>query len=252
MESIEEARASTLFPKITGKCDEFVSNIERLRSSTESFSKLETISLVGTVKLHGAHADIVIQNDNTITIQSRNQPCLSVEKNKDVNGVAAFLLPQRATILDLRARILARFLEINPGEKVDYTYPLIIAGEWIGPGIQKKVAINELPAKVFVLISININDTWQDDELFADIHVEEKGIYNISRAGFFRHALLLNDIESLLKSLQPMTDAVEKECPFAKTFGITGRGEGIVWKALQPSKDTNFWLKVKGPLFTNR
>jgi hypothetical protein len=251
MESTEEARASTLFPKVTGKCDEFVFNIERLRSLSESFSKLETISLVGTVKLHGAHADIVIQSDNTITIQSRNQPRLSVENNKDVNGVAAFLLPQRDTILDLKARIFARFLELNPGEKVD-ACPLIIAGEWIGPGIQKKVAINELPAKVFVIISININDTWQDDELFADIHIDEKGIYNISRAGFFRHTLLLNDIESSLKSLQPMTDAVEKECPFAKTFGITGRGEGIVWKALQPSKDTNFWLKVKGPLFTNR
>ncbi len=41
---------------------------------------------------------------------------------------------------------------------------------------------------------------------------------------------------------------VEKECPFAKSLGVEGIGEGIVWKAALPlGADAKFWLKTKGP-----
>jgi hypothetical protein len=56
-------KPSTLFPKITGKVDELVSDYNyKLRVETgvdTLFGKLNTvIKLIGTVKLHGAHADI--------------------------------------------------------------------------------------------------------------------------------------------------------------------------------------------------
>jgi hypothetical protein len=116
----------------------------------------------------------------------------------------------------------------------------------------KGVAIDQLTSKCFVTISISVNGKWQPDEVYAHLENEGVGIYDISRGGFFRHPLPMNDMEASLKSLQPLVDGVEKECPFAKSFGILGPGEGIVWKALQPSEDTKFWLKIKGSKFNGR
>jgi len=49
--------------------------------------------------------------------------------------------------------------------------------------------------------------------------------------------------------MQGMANQVEAECPFAKTFGITGLGEGIVWKAQFPyGGKEKFWVKMKGPI----
>jgi hypothetical protein len=96
------------------------------------------------------------------------------------------------------------------------------------------------------------NGKWQKDEVYSDLENEEAGLCNISRGGFFRHSLPINDTESSLRSLQQLADAVEKACPFAKSFGILGTGEGIVWKVLQPSEHTKYWLKMKGPSFRGR
>jgi hypothetical protein len=241
-EPIRERR--TFFPKITGKLDEFISSI----SMHPSFSETEIIPMVGTVKLHSAHADVVVHADNSISIQSRNQPYLTAAN--DVYGMYAFLAPLRLELLDLKTRIIKRYLDSNPGVKIKDDYPLIISGEWIGPGVQKGVAIDQLTSKCFVTISISVNGEWQRDEVYADLENEGVGIYNISRGGFFRHPLTVVDMEASLKSLQPLVDGVE--CPFAKSFGILGPGEGIVWKALQPSEDTKFWLKIKGSKFNGR
>ncbi|CZT52909.1 uncharacterized protein RSE6_14313 [Rhynchosporium secalis] len=49
--------------------------------------------------------------------------------------------------------------------------------------------------------------------------------------------------------MKDLTLAVEKESPFRKTFGVSGVGEGIVWKAAPPlGEDARFWVKTKGPL----
>jgi hypothetical protein len=74
------------------------------------------------------------------------------------------------------------------------------------------------------------------------------GIYNISRGGFYHEVLDINDTEKCKEKLLTHTLAVEQECPFAKSFGVAGLGEGIVWKAEYPlSQDSRFWLKTKGP-----
>ena len=153
----------------------------------------------------------------------------------------------------LKKRIHARFQERNPGIEIEDDHPLIIAGEWIGPGIQKAVAISELPKRLFVIISIRVNGRWQPDEHYADISRSEVGIHHVSRGGVFRHSIPLGTsekMETALVSLQLLADAVEKECPFAKTFGLVGRGEGIVFKPTLGTlgEDARFWLKVKGPI----
>ena len=246
---------STLFPKITGKIGDLVKDynftLYKLREETgtdtsPTAQNLDTIlKLIGTVKLHGAHADIVIHSDNTMQLQSRNVTGLSREK--DLYNIAKSILSLEAEVLDLKKRYRERFMELNPGVEIKEEFSTIIAGEWIGPGIQKGVAISDLPRKYFVILSVSINNAWLPNEPYADIHSEAVGIYNISRGGFYHEELVFNDVKESREKLHTHTLAVEKECPFAKTFGISGVGEGIVWKAEHPlGSDARFWLKTKG------
>jgi hypothetical protein len=91
---------TTLSPKITGKLDEFISSI----SMYPSFSETETIPMVGTVKLHGAHADVVVHSDSSISIQSRNQ--LHLTAANDIYGMYAFLTPLRLELWILKLALL--------------------------------------------------------------------------------------------------------------------------------------------------
>jgi hypothetical protein len=237
----EPSEHTTLFPKITGKVEELLDNLKY------TWPRPTSISFSGTVKLHGTHSDLVIYSDDTIRIQSRNR--LSLDTVHDNYGVAASILPLRTETLELRNRFRERFLELNPGEEIDDGFPLIIAGEWIGPGVQKSVAIEKLPKKYFVILSISINNAWLPNEGYGDISNESVEIYNISRGGTFSEILDVNDTEAFMERAMALTLAVEKECPFAKSFGLSGVGEGIVWKAAHPlGSSSRFWMKTKGPL----
>ena len=240
-------KPDTLYPKITGSAKDVVSHIIYQQQFHPELAIATSIALTGTVKLHGMHADIVVDSNDEVRLQSRNMYNLSLRN--DLQDFAYRMIPLKPEIQKLKSRIHKRFLSLNPGLSIDDSHPLIIAGEWIGPGIQKKVAISELPTKLFVIISISINNNWVPDEPYADISSEEHNIYHISKSGFFHHDLLLEDANASLESLQHLADEVERECPFGKAFGIVGRGEGIVWKPAPPlCFDAKSWIKIKGPL----
>ncbi|KAE8453328.1 hypothetical protein EG329_011396 [Mollisiaceae sp. DMI_Dod_QoI] len=240
---------STIFPKITGKIGEFIQSYNyylknRLPTTEE---KPTTVRLTGTVKLHGTHADLVISHDNKIRLQSRNK--LSLDPEHDNYDCAKHILPLEQQILKLRDQFAARYRELNGKNSIQIERPIIIAGEWIGPKIQKSVALTKLPRRMFVILGANINNSWVPDQKYSHIHDEDTGFYNISRAGFYHEELNILDREASEKRLMKLTLDVEKECPFAKTFGISGVGEGIVWKAAHPlGAEAQFWLKTKGPL----
>ncbi|CZR52356.1 uncharacterized protein PAC_02233 [Phialocephala subalpina] len=243
-----EERPSTLFPKI-GKLDEFIENYKyyiknRLPPSEE---KPTTIQLTGTVKLHGTHADLVIYHNDEIRLQSRNR--LSLDMECDNYDCAKHVLPKTQQILKLRDEYAARYRELNGKGSIEKEWPIIIAGEWCGPMIQKSVALADLPRKMFVILGANINNSWVPNEKYTNIHNEEHGFYNIARAGFYHEELdIKNEDEGRLKMMNLTLD-VERECPFAKTFGISGIGEGIVWKVAHPlGAGPRFWFKTKGPL----
>jgi hypothetical protein len=162
-------KSSTLFPKITGNLKDLVKNYHYhlLRTATTpedilSISKVATkIPLVGTVKLHGTHADLVIHSNGDVFIQSRNREQLTAEL--DNYDTYKTLIPLRPEILRLRDRYHKRFYELNPGMHVLDTFPTIIGGEYIGPGIQKGVTLARFEKRAFVILSVSINDAWLPD-----------------------------------------------------------------------------------------
>ncbi len=231
---------TTLFPKI-GKFTDFLYQVKQLQPPVEH------LHLIGSVKLHGTHADIVfVNNSDEIRLQSRNRLALTPEK--DNAGFAAFIAAtEKKTLLDLRDRILEIYHSHN--RKKDVIGDIVIAGEWCGAGIQKKVAINEIP-KFFAIISININDTWQPECGYRDISNESASIFNVSKIGIYSLQMRMSNITAAEELIKDWTDEVEEECPFAKTLSVSGPGEGIVWRLSDYCGDPKFWFKSKGDLFT--
>jgi len=79
-----ENTPTTLFPKTNGKAKDFIHTFSYLRENDAEFAKLSSMELIGTVKLHGTHADIVIKR-NAIRFQSRNMLNLTPGKQTDVH-----------------------------------------------------------------------------------------------------------------------------------------------------------------------
>lgn len=195
---------STLYPSI-GKLKDFLYEARKLNKPS--------FELIGTVKLHGTHADMVIDAKDAIGFQSRNQTDLQPEKDNE--GFATFANPLKQDILALKNAYISRYRALNPSTPLETTYPVVIAGEFCGGKIQKKVALLQLK-KQFVIVSVNVNDTWLPDDEYGDIHDESIGIYNISRAGFFYRTLQLQnpaeseaEINTLVKQVKRSARTLE-------------------------------------------
>lgn len=73
-------------------------------------------------------------------------------------------------------------------------------------------------------------------------------IYHVMRGGVWHIDLDLEQPDGTEEELEGLVAAVERECPFAKTFGIKGTGEGIVWKVADSLRfqGSRYWCKTKG------
>jgi len=58
--SPEKIHKLTLYPSTNGKYVDLVRTVRYLQENNKAFAALKSIDLIGTVKLHGCHADIVI------------------------------------------------------------------------------------------------------------------------------------------------------------------------------------------------
>jgi hypothetical protein len=186
-------------------------------------------------------------NDH-IVFQSRN--IVGLETSKDNAGFATAMSQKSKAHLRLRDLYIVRFQKLNPSASIDLDLPILIAGEWIGTGIQKDVAIAQL-SKRFVILSVYINGQWQKDSDFGGIALPNHDIYNISRAGYFQRILDPEDPERTITELGPLAEQVAKQCAFAATINIHGEDQGIVWKPALPLFNSNpeLWFKTKGGRF---
>lgn len=151
-------------------------------------------------------------------------------------------------MLALRDAYYGKFRELNPETPIDPLHPFMLACEFIGKGIQKGVAIAQLDKRLVILMA-SINGTWLPDEPYANIVAEDRDVYHVMRGGVVWHIDL--DLEQPARTeeeMERLVAAVERECPFGKTFGIKGTGEGIVWKVADTLRfqGSRYWCKTKG------
>lgn len=206
---------------------------------------IPTLKFRGTIKLHGANAGIVYDclNDE-ITYQSRERELSLTSDN------AGFMLAQKQNE-ELWRGYFKSIIEDDTNSEEFKIEKIAIFGEWCGSGIQKGVAINQLP-KMFVIFAAKI--IWADGftawSRYEDSTTDDVGIpnvYDINDFPTFEIEVDFNHPELAQNKMIEITEEVEKECPVGKAFGISGIGEGVVWTCVSDGwNDSGTWFKVKG------
>lgn len=192
----------------------------------------------GTVKLHGTNASIVVSPDGEFWAQSRENV---ITPEKDNAGFAMF------------AHVNKRNFELIADGVEAVNEVVVIYGEWCGNGIQKGVAISQVP-KMFVIFAIVLAG---DDN--QKIYLPREEICRITQPHKTDQIRTIFDFPTWSKEidfenpamhqneLNAITKDVELECPIGKAFGVSGVGEGVIWKCVTPGyEDSRFWFKVKG------
>lgn len=206
---------------------------------------IPTLKFRGTVKLHGTNAGIVYDVDaDTITYQSRERELSLTSDN------AGFMLAMKAYESDLRKGFLAIVEnEFIYGDKVPTK--IAIFGEWCGQGIQKGVAVSQLPKMFVVFASKYIyqdgTTEWVDIDGPEIEDVEIPIMRYIDEFPTYEIEIDFNHPELAQNKMIEITEEVEKECPVGKAFGVSGIGEGVVWTCVSDGwNDSGTWFKVKG------
>lgn len=212
-----------------------------------------TLKFEGTVKLHGTNSSVVISPICKFWAQSREN---IITPEKDNAGFALFAHANEKIFQDIAtfAVTIASF-PIVPRYKGISTQDFVIFGEWCGKGIQKGVAISELP-KMFVIFGMAFVDaegqkTYLTREEISKSLIGYTGtetqIYSIYDFPTWNLDIDFENPHESQNKLNEITMKVEAECPVGKSFGVSGVGEGVVWRCISPGyEDSGYWFKVKG------
>ena len=112
-------------------------------------------------------------------------------------------------------------------------FDIVVYGEWCGGSIQKGVALNQLDKRwlVFGLKFMGEGGSeWEDTSVLKLFDFPLLSIYNINTFGKYEIDIDFSNPSLAQNKMIELVDAVEKECPIGKHFGVSGVGEGIVFK----------------------
>jgi hypothetical protein len=233
------------------------SHIEQLHDVVRIVAKrreaglsIERVAYRGRIKLHGSNAGVVCEGDRILP-QSRNR---ELTLDDDNLGFAAFALaPTQMQAI----RTLA--LELRAAAELPYERPLALFGEWVGPGVQKGVAVSRLPTRQWVLFAVaTIHDAGDDGAVhkrYFEVprlgeRLAQASIYSIADAPEWHVELDFGDREALERAAASIDEAtleVERGCPWGARFDVVGIGEGLVWQPLgEHFGDSELFFKSKG------
>ncbi len=208
----------------------------------DSTRQVPTLPYRGTVKIHGTNASVVMNTETgELGFQSRSR-VLTLQA--DNAGFMLYMLQHEAYLRHLFDMIMIR-AEVKNAKQV------VIYGEWAGQGIQKGVAVSEVP-KFFAYFGVKVimsdeESRWLDIAMFDDLESEEARIFNILRFGVWDMDVDFKHPQLSQQKFVEITEAVEAECPAGKLFGVSGIGEGVVWSCRDPEwRSSDFNFKVKG------
>lgn len=219
---------------------------------------IERVRYQGTVKLHGSNASVVC-TPAALQPQSRNR---ELSLDEDNLGFAAFALEARRV-----EAIRALEAELRAQLGLGAERPLALFGEWIGPGVQKGVAVSQLPARQWVLFALatlddegteaedteaedaGLRKRWLPLPSLGDRYVEEQ-IHAIVDGPCWTLELDFEQrlaLEVAADKVEAATAEIDARCPWAARFGVEGVGEGLVWSPLDEHfGDSELRFKSKG------
>lgn len=211
-----------------------IPNFHNLYRSVQIRTKYHEAPIVryrAKIKLHGTNAGIRIDPDGTVTAQKRNS---DIKSSKDNAGFAAWVEHHH-----------------NQFSKCAVKNPLVIFGEWAGPGIQKEkgIAVNKILEKSFFIFAAQHDGNMIVCPRLLSLLVEGVDVPNVYILPWFGDDTYVIDFadrnftERRLESISKTVNDIEKQDPYiANLFGFTGVGEGLVFVPCQVGKDTPTFL----------
>ena len=176
----------------------------------------EVVSYRAKVKLHGTNAAIRIDPDGTVTAQKRSS---DITPEADNFGFAAWVEANRDAF------------RLYPADE-----PIVIYGEWAGPGIQKSVAVSKIEKPAFFVFAIYYTET---DRLVSDPwSISNLLSFKACRAVqvipyFGEYRIDFGDevgVRIAVERINVDVDGIDKVDPLIKDlYGIEGHGEGLVF-----------------------
>lgn len=200
---------------------------------------LPTVKFKGTIKLHGTNGGIGYALDSKeLWVQTRRE---SITVENDNYNFANYIESNREFFLKTFDDIATK----GRAAGIDFE-TVMLYGEWVGKGIQKGVAISLLEKSFFVFGIKLLNGEsheWMKLEDFI-ISSPEQSLYVITDYPTYEVDIDFSNPQQAVDRMTAWVDEVEKECPVAKAFGLSGVGEGIVFTG--HFKDERYIFKVKG------
>lgn len=202
------------------------------------------VSFRGTVKLHGTNSSVHHTSDGELIFQSRTRVITPTEDNA---GFAAFGEKNSKTIKSICE-------ETRIENNISKSDELIVYGEWIGPGVQKGMAINCLPTRQWVIFGFKVVNGEESKYIdyspsFGD-RFKEENIYSIFDAPVWTLQVDFEDQasrEAAIEKFEKIVEETERECPWGKKFQIVGIGEGVVWVPTEKFwGNSDLFFKTKG------
>ena len=197
----------------------------------DSTVALPSIEFVGYTKLHGTNAAICLRADGSFYCQSREN---IIDEVNDNAGFAHWVHKQGHKLFDCIKHEFENDSDL-----------VVVYGEWCGGSIQKGVALNELP-KMFVVFGLKVvREAWTNWRDASYIQDHSINVYNIAEAPSYTVCVDLERPDKAIEQMTSYVDEIDVECPFAKLFGISGVGEGLVFRQKEDYSFGNAF-KVKG------
>lgn len=224
--------------------------VKRVRESHEyDFENKEypTIDFIGTVKLHGTNVGVRRYFENEeyrYEAQGRNVPLTIEQDNYEFAQFVSDVPREEWDVLFLEVD-----KKLNVSDAFNNPYEITIFGEWIGKGIQKKVAVSKLERQfvifdVFVKFLHDSNNSYYFSNV-KGIECHAHNIFNIYDAPTYEISIDFKNPRVAAETLEKMTLEIDAECPWGKLFGVDAPGEGIVWRPKYIS-DSSLYFKTKG------
>lgn len=195
------------------------------------------------IKLHGTNAAVRL-SANGVVAQSRSRDLTPLSDNY---GFANWVANSKSDWDLYRPE----------SEAID----IVVFGEWAGPGIQKSVAVSQIPEKSFFVFAVCVIDRYLEtvDYLLEPKNIATyipEGMSNIHVLPWYGETKEVDffsekDVTGLADYLNSEVDSIDEVDPYIEElFGVVGVGEGLVGYLIADTAHTGSWFKVKGSKHT--
>ena len=182
-----------------------------------AFYNPQTVNFRGTIKLNGAHADLINYNSDAFIVQSCDH-ILDIDKD-DSSGIAAFFSTRQSAIIKLFSRIKAE----------------------LGTNIRIFISGVLVCSDAFVIVA-KIEDAWVDmlSPIFSGLASKDHQIYNVYK----QHYNVEVDMSHVSLAITKMKEvAIKTNDDFF--FEFSRFADGIVWTCAEYPSNTKLWFKTK-------